>query len=355
MATMQDIADRVGVHRVTVSNVLNQRLSMRRPDAARRAAEIRRVAHELGYRPNAAAKATRTGRTGIIGMIRSPRLSHSVHASAFDAGLDEALHARGLCLLRDIIDDPAGPKPAEAPRIVREDAVDGLLVNYAIGTPPAVRDLIDRCRIPTVWINRKRDENCVHPADEGVAREATRYLIEHGHRDIIFVDQADRADEDDQPLDLHYSVADRRLGYFGVMSHAGLKPRHHRIPRRAAGVYRPGRELEDFCRLLSRPDRPSAVLIGGGGGGRTLVAAAWKLGLRVPEDLSIITFDNDAHADREIAVDRVLVPYAPMGRCAVDEVCALIEAPDTPRPPVVVPFEFHRVGTVARRDAERSA
>ena len=347
MATMQDIADRVGVHRVTVSNVLNQRLSMQRPDAARRAAEIRRVAHELGYRPNAAAKATRTGRTGIIGMIRSPRLSHSVHAPAFDAGLDEALHRRGLCLLRDIIDDPAGPEPAEAPRIVREDAVDGLLVNYAIGTPPAVRDLIDRCRIPTVWINRKRDENCVHPADEGAAREATRHLIEHGHRRITYLDSHDEADV--PAADLHYSVDDRRSGYVSAVIDAGLTPDFCRLPRPRRGVYSPGRVLEDCAALLARPDRPTAILAGGGAG-RMLVAAAWKLGLRVPQDLSIITFDNDAHADREIAVDRVLVPYAPMASRAIEEVTALIDAPDTPRPPVVVPFEFHRVGTVAGVD-----
>ena len=342
---MQDIADRVGVHRTTVSNVLNQRFVGVRSDAAARAAEIHRVAHELGYRMNTAARATRTGRTGFLGVLRSPHPACSVRSTELEVGMEQAAHAHGFCLLNDLIDDPAGDG-TEAPRIVREDAVDGLIVNYAFGTPPAVRDLIDRCRIPTVWINRKREHDCVRPCDEGAAHEAARYLIGFGHRRIRMVDQ-DRSLADLAAEEPHYSKADRRAGYERALREAGCTPDLWLLPPSAPGEYLPGRNLHSCVRLLREPeDRPTAVLCGSGLG-RVVIAAAWRLGLRVPEDLSVFTFDDDAQADHGIACDRVLVRHRAIGRSSVEELAALLERPDRPRPPVAVPFEFHRTGTVA--------
>lgn len=340
MPTMQDIADRVGVHQSTVSNVLNGKFKAERPDAAQRADRIRRMAEELGYRPSVAARATRTGRTGFLGMIRSPRLSCSVHEPSFDTGLDEALHARGLCLLRDVIDDAD-----DAPRIVRENAVDGLIINYAFGTPKPVRDLLDRCRIPAVWINRKRDANCVRPNDEGAGYEATRFLIDHGHRRIEFI--AERSEREGWQTEPHYSKADRHEGYARAMREAGLTPLlvPFDAPADLSTFASKGYTLRAYCKLLDRAELPTAVVCESG---RTMLHAAALRGLSVPGDLSVISFDNTAGADNAMLVDRVLVPFEPMGRVAVDELCRLIEQPDRPRPPVVIPFEFHRTGTVGR-------
>jgi len=348
MPTMQDIADRVGVHQATVSNVLNGKLRATRSDAARRAAEIRRVAVEMGYRPSAAARAVRTGRTGFVGMLRSPSPACSVLEPLLDAGIDEALHACGLCLVRDIVDDISEHQINDPPpRIVRENVVDGLLINYAFGTPPAVRDLLDRCRVPAIWINRKRDTNCVRPNDEGAAVEATRHLLAHGHRRIAFIPQP--AYEEPAQWEQHYSVADRQSGYEQAMREAGLTPRIMELPPMSACDFlRVGHLVRSCVQWLGQPDRPSAVLCGFSGGGRTMLLAAAYAGLRVPEDLSVMTFDNDAGADEHIAVDRVLVRYRAMGCAAVSELCVLIDRPDVPRRPVVIPFEFHRTGSVAR-------
>ena len=345
--TLNDIARVVGVTHMTVSRSFSGKGRV----AEKTRQRVLAAAAELGYRPNAAAAATRNGRTGYLGMIRSPEHSRSVHAPEFDAGLDEALHERGLCLLRDVIDAPLhrGDRDAKAPRIVRENAVDGLLVNYVFGTPPTVRDLIDRCHIPSFWINRKRDANCVHPADEGAAREATRFLLDHGHRDAWFVD---RGPEASGSLDLtseehHYSLADRRVGYARGMRERGLKPRIHSLPPRVPGVYVPGSLFEECVQLLRRPDLPTAMLCSDEHG-RVVAMAALSLGLRIPEDFSLITFDNRAASGDDFALDRVLAPHFRMGAAAVAELTELIAAPGVPRPPVVLPFEFHRTGTVAR-------
>ncbi|MHB1158559.1 MAG: LacI family DNA-binding transcriptional regulator [Phycisphaerales bacterium] len=347
MPTMQDIADRVGVHQATVSNVLNGKLRATRSDAARRATEIRRVAKEMGYRPSVAARATRTGRTGFVGMLRSPVMGCSVLDLAFDRGVEQSLHSRGLCLVRDIVDDISeGRSPSVlAPRIVRENMVDGLLVNYAFGTPPVVRDLLDRCNVPAVWINRKRESNCVRPNDEGAAIEATGYLLSQGHRRITYVDGSVYGVATDR--DVHYSIGDRRAGYEQVMRQAGLTPDFYEVPVCEDTRQIMGRLLAELTAMLRLGDLPTAVLCGNGSG-RVMLLAAAHAGLRVPEDLSVMTFDNDAGAISSIAVDHVLVPYFAMGRAAVEEVCALIARPDQPRRPVVLPFEFLRAGTVAR-------
>ena len=342
-ATANDVAREAKVTQVTVSRAFTGSAPV--AEGTRR--RIMEAAGRLGYRPSQAARATRAGRTGLIGMIRGAHRACSVHAPEFDAGLDAALNERGLCLVRDTI--PDGTDGDGLPRIVRERVVDGLVVNYAFGTPPAVREMIDRCRIPAVWINRRRDADCVRPDDEAAAYRATRHLLAHGHARVAMIDQ-ERSLEDLAFGEPHYSAADRRAGYERAMRGAGLAPRYDLLPALRPGEYLPGHLAVACGTYLDRADRPTAVLCGNAQG-QTLVAAAWRLGLRVPGDLSVVTFDNHAQADRGIAVDRVLVPFHRIGREAVAEVEAKVAHPGRDRPPVVVPLDFQRAGTVARPNA----
>ncbi|MEO0963747.1 MAG: LacI family DNA-binding transcriptional regulator [Planctomycetota bacterium] len=346
---MDDIARRVGVHRATVSNVLNGKYKAERSDAARRAAYIRRVAEEMGFRPSLAARATRTGRTGLIGMIRSVSKACAVIEPEFDSGLDEALHARGYSLLRDLIPDDA----TEAPRIVRQNAIDGLIINHAFGTPAPIRELLDRCGLPTVWVNRKRDADCVRPNDYGAAQVATRFLLDHGHDRVAFLDPGihtsgpDIEEPESVVRDPHYSRGDRIDGYAATMADAGLKPDIVSLQRPTTlAESKAGWLLKTFVAFLRPLDRPTAVLCNADG--RTMLHAASIVGLRVPQDLSVICFDTEASADERTAVDRVLVPYRPMGMAAVAMLCDAISQPGSTQSPIVIPFEFHRTGTVAR-------
>ena len=84
-----------------------------------------------------------------------------------------------------------------------------------------------------------------------------------------------------------------------------------------------------------------------------MVAAAWKLGLDVPTDLSVITFDNEVTNDSRIAVDRMLIRYDEMAHRAVRELLALIDDPKSPRPPAVIPLDYQSMGTISRPAAVR--
>ena len=103
--------------------------------------------------------------------------------------------------------------------------------------------------------------------------------------------------------------------------------------------------MRKMGQLFDLADRGTAYLCVGGWG-RAAYAAALQRGLRVPDDISLMCLADDGSAE-EAAVDQMVVGYHGMGRMAVKELCELIEAPELPRAPVVVPFEFRQVGSVA--------
>jgi DNA-binding LacI/PurR family transcriptional regulator len=101
------------------------------------------------------------------------------------------------------------------------------------------------------------------------------------------------------------------------------------------------------CRqVLQTPDQPTAYLCNMDG--QLMFHAAASLGIRIPEQLSLFTFDNIAPSDEAVAIDRLVVPFRNLGQATISELLALINDPHTPRKPVVLPFEFQRKGTVAR-------
>ncbi len=79
MTTLQEIAQRAGVSKMTVSNVLNNRNKENWPSTASRAQEIRALAEQMGYRPNLAAKAVVTGKFGAIGILSPKSLPSAPH------------------------------------------------------------------------------------------------------------------------------------------------------------------------------------------------------------------------------------------------------------------------------------
>ncbi len=344
MVTLEEIAERAGVTTKTVSNVLRGHYKAGRSDAARRARDIRVLAESMGYRVNAAARATRTGRTGLVGMVSSFEFAFSVHVPAFEQGLMQRLYEQGSCLVKDLIDEQPDGSISHLPRIIREGVVDGVLINYAFGTPPMIRDALERWRIPAIWINRKRDANCVRPDDTGAGYEATMHLIRHGHRRIRYSDGPDTHQRAHME---HYSRQDRQDGYTRAMTESGLQPTFCKSsadspPKRHAG------HLFDHCvSELKRPESATAYVCNGHG--RTLVAAAMALGRRVPQDVCVVDIDNDASAGDQLRIDRLIVPHLSMGRAAAEELLQLIQQPQTPRRPIVLPFGFEPMGTVAVR------
>ena len=280
MDKLQQIARKAGVSPNTVLRVLRGENKEVWPSAIRRAEVIRDMAREIAYLPNSSARAMRRGKFNCVALVLSADQGRSYLPNELFNAIHDALAERGMRLIVSKLPDAQLTSEELVPTILKEWSCDGLLINYTDHVPQGMVELIGRYRIPSVWINCRQPVDCVYYDDFGGAMEATQHFLKLGHRRIAYLDFVTL----DRPETSHYSRIDRYEGYAQAMRAAGLVPV---AQGQFAGIAVP-RRLEMLLKLLSSPERPTAI-ISYDAGERLLYAAALK-GLRVPEDLSLMTF-----------------------------------------------------------------
>jgi LacI family transcriptional regulator len=330
--TMQQIADRAGVSAQTVANVLQGRTRGTWASTAKRSEKIRRIASDLGYRPNAAARATASGRFNAACLVSSTQGHRSTMFHGLVRGAHDELAQRQMHLTVAIVDDEKLTDERFVPKALKEWTADGLLLNYTHDIPGALTDLIDRYRIPSVWINSQQPADCVYFDDHAAGRQLTEYLLGLGHRRIAFVSYGQKP---------HYSTTARRGGYDAAMTDAGLTPRFiHRRFVKPTG-HDPG---EDTVALsagwLAEPDRPTAVLAYSQIEAVPTLVAAAQMGLKLPDDLSITTFGDSVNEPMGMRLTRMWTSHGDLARVAVPMLMDKIDAPARPLEPRVVPLQF---------------
>jgi LacI family transcriptional regulator len=366
MVTLSNIAKRAGVTDMTVSRVLSGKYAATHPAAVKRAERIRRIAAELGYRPNAAAKATASGRFNALGLIVRSDMNFLPHQLL--EGITDAAQLRDqhLSLARVGFEAIAG---GVAPRLVRELCVDGLLLHESKEIPLPVLELLRHSGVPTVWINAKGEHDCVYPDEVQGARLATEALLAAGHRRIANVSFRVNWKPAEPP---HFSQQERIAGYEQAMSSAGLAPRvlvrdyapKHSKPTPRATVEGPrpgqapvwietpwGHEGDDrvayLSALLREADRPTALVCNSPQNAAAVMQAAAAVGLSVPRDLSLAVTH---HEEIDWFTPRLSVSQIPLyevGRYAVRGLVDRIAQPDVPLPSVVVPYVAPLGATIA--------
>jgi DNA-binding LacI/PurR family transcriptional regulator len=312
--TLQEIAKRVGVTDMTVSRVLSGSYTPKRADAVRRAKKIRRIAHELGYRPNSAAQSMREGRFGCIGLLMSTVGRHSVLEHMI-TGIKQGANATGVSLRFCVLADEELTDEMLISKLPRELAVDGLLVNYTHRFPPQLQALLEKYRIPAVWVNVRQDHDCVRADDFGSGALAVGRLAELGHRRIGYVtlEYGPRS---------HYSVQHRCDGYRDAMRRAGLSPNVIDYP---SGL--PNAERDNRLTAWLRETRPTAVHTQSLAEANAAYAAAQKLGLAVPGDLSILTINAEGTGLLGVELDALMLPSTQVGQRGVEMLTEKIADP----------------------------
>ena len=217
LITLTDIAQAADVSPNTVSRVL-QGVTYRRPSFQRRAEHIRRLAEELGYRPNTAARATRKGRFSNVGLLVSTSLHRSHLPEAMLAAICDHLTGQDLSLSLIRLPDAKLADGDLVPRLLRQRGCDGLLIDYTHGIPGPLIDLIAQLQVPAVWLNTKRDTDAVFADDFEAGQRAGQHLLRHGCRRTAYLSSL----LDGQPT--HYSESDRPAGYAQALAAAGLTP-----------------------------------------------------------------------------------------------------------------------------------
>lgn len=267
--TIRDVADRAGVSKSLVSLVLRGSEQVR-PE---KRAAVTRAMEELGYRPNAAARSLSEQRTRTVGVLLND-LRNPWFVDLLD-GLNSLLHDNGLHMLmadtrlnRRIGQDVTGP--------FLDLRADGLVVIGTLPDPAALGAIAER--IPVVVAGAREPVlpgvDLVANDDEQGARLVTEHLIGLGHRRIAHIAGYGAVGEL------------RRRSFEATMRAHGLE-----------GVVEPSDMTEEggyrtTVRLLSRPDRPTAVFAVNDIASVGVLSAAEELGLRVPRDLSVVGYDN---------------------------------------------------------------
>lgn len=330
MPSLKEIAAEANVSVATVSNVLNGRTRAISPSVAKRAARIFQIAEKLNYKPHASARSMRSGRFGVAAMVTGAKylsrgLFHSVHA---------ALARHGMLLAFEEISKQEIRDPQVAPRFLREQCVDGLLIHQLIDIPADVRASIARLRLAAIWMNSNGPVDCVYPDEIAAAYALTSRLLAAGCQRIAFVNTlVDRA----QALDgqgWHYSIGDRIAGYHAALRESGLKPmlcipEHHLTPVES---------LRYLRELLGGAHRPDAIIAYEFAHAVEAFRAAADLRLQVPQDLVIGAFVGEDFRHPALPFVIAPLPWDEIGTRSVEMLMQKLAAPDEVLPSAAVPY-----------------
>jgi LacI family transcriptional regulator, galactose operon repressor len=271
--TIADVARHAQVSKTTVSHVL----SGKRPVSAATRERVERSIVTLGYRPDGLARSLRTRRTHTVALIL-PDITNPYYP-VLARGLDAGIEPDGY---RTLICSSDGDPDRERAylREMVDRGVDGIVLDSFHLT---VDDLhvATGGRLPLVWIGGAPMEHpgvdSVRSDDDAGAHAATRHLVERGHRRIAMVDGPPG------------SGTARREGYRRALADAGLPAYPEPLPR--TDWTRTGGRTA-VARLVRLDPRPTAIFCSNDLTAIGALDAAREAGLRVPEDLAIVGFDD---------------------------------------------------------------
>lgn len=272
--SIKEIARLAQVSHSTVSRALRHS-PLVNPETAER---IRRIAEESGYCPSGPARSLVTRHTETIGIVVTS-IADPFHAEVV-AGIEEAANEQGFSVL--LANSNADPeRELRVVRSFQQRRVDGLIV-----AAPRVGALhmaaLSRMRIPIVLVNHTHPSDLVHSvaiANVEAAREAARHLIALGHRRVAYL--GDRFG--------HQSDTERFAGYRQALAEADL-PFEPDLVVHGDGT--PAGAPPAMARLLALAAPPTAVLCYNDLTALGALRYLRSLGLRVPEDVSLIGFDD---------------------------------------------------------------
>jgi LacI family transcriptional regulator len=305
---IRQIADLAGVSIATVSRVLNGR-----GDVSEETRElVSRVIRENGYTANRSARGLSAGRTGLVGVLVP--LVFPAYFSGILAGAAEALSERDF----QIVLSPTGGEHEREVSIVDRlhGLTDGALIILPEESSEELERLLDsgfRFVVLDPLMPLEERIPSVSAAHTSGADQAMKHLLDLGHR---------RVGQITGPRGW-VSTEDRRRGYRAALAAAGILP-DPTLEQEAEPEIDPGRAAAE--QLLDLPERPTAIFAFNDNIAIGAIQAARARGIRVPEELSIVGFDDIEHATIVTpALTTVRQPLAEMGRTAVSLLMRLLE------------------------------
>ncbi|WP_454196005.1 LacI family DNA-binding transcriptional regulator [Nocardia sp. Marseille-Q1738] len=297
--TMEDVAARAGVSRALVSLVM--RNSPKVSEHRRRA--VLDAAKDLGYQPHIMARSLASRTSNIVGVMVSD-LRNAFFADVVE-GMDAAAQESGLELILN-----TGRRSAARERTALESLLSfrpgGIILLSPILPAAAIREAAQQA--PLVLVSRTStvpDIDTVNDDGEIGAGLAVDHLVSLGHRRLVHLDGGGA-----------FTSAPRRKGYRAAMQRHGLEPMV--VPSEhtdSAGMA----AVRKLLNLFSRDNFPTALICGNDFNAVGAMSALEEAGLSVPEDVSVVGYDNTSLAAlRHVALTTIDQPRIQMGRLAVE-------------------------------------
>jgi LacI family transcriptional regulator len=308
---IREVAAAAGVSVTTVSHVLNDT-----PNTQVRAETRDRViktAKDLGYRPSRLARGLRTRRTQTLGLV-GDSIATTPYAGQMIRGAQQAAQERG----RSIVLFNTEADPTEEDRDLRtllgyevEGIIYATMYHRVVSIPSILED------VPMVLLDAESsdtDAPSVVPDEERGGRTATEELLANGHRRIGFITNVD-----DIP-----ATSGRMAGYREALRVAGVEFDPDLVVADESETWG---GYAAACRLLKRPDRPSALFCFNDRMAMGAYRAAAELGVRIPDDLSIVGFDDQQLITRGLfpELTSVALPHYQMGYWSAATLCDLLD------------------------------
>lgn len=331
MVTINDVSKRAGVSRATVSRVIAGKGYV--SEDKRRLIEA--AIAELGYRPNTMARGLRSNRSDIIGAVvvdvASPFYAQMV------GGIQQGARAGG----RSVLSASGYADAAEEAHAIVElidRACDGLILYLENPLRADAVEILRGSGMPVVTIGGNEcpvASASIHIDNFGGAREAMRLVLAEGHRRIIYLSGG-----------LRYRDTHERLrGFAAALGEKGLGLDDIEIVH---GDFDEGFGYEATRALLARGCPATAILAGDDDVAAGALLALKEGGVRVPETVSLIGFDDNFHARHLTpALTTVRQPVGDVGRMAADLLARLLAGDAAARGPVTVPTALIRRASLA--------
>lgn len=309
--TIRDIARLIGVSPSTVSRALSGK--GRISEATRE--RIRKLTEELGYRPNALARALAMRSTFAVGVLiherHLPLDERSFYGAILEA-IESEVAQHGYHVVFATLRDHA------IPRCIQEGRVDGVVFLGTDIRPDFVKEI--KAKVPVVLVDYHLPGVVSVVGDNvGGGKIATQHLLEHGHTRIAFVAET-LADP---------SFRERFEGYRLALKERGLCVRKSWV---IEGGRRPDSDVIAMAKFLGLSKLPTAIFAANDFMAVGAIRALLQAGLKVPEDVAVVGFDDGALATVvQPPLTTVRVPRVEMGKVAAQNLLTLLRGAQAPR------------------------
>lgn len=322
--TLEHIAQQAGVSRATVSRVINGDENVKEQTRLR----VMDVIQQNNFQPNIAARSLAAGRTNVLGLVIPAGVSAIFTDPYFPLliqGVSSACNAKDYSVMLWLAEPEYERRMMR--QILHSGLLDGVIVSSMLMDDPIVQALHDSKK-PFILIGRHPtiDVNYLDVDNLNGAREATLHLLRLGHKQVATITG---------PQDM-IAGYDRFQGYLRALEERGVAYQPALV---SEGDFSEAGGYTAMRRLL--PMHPGAIFIASDTMAEGALRAIRETGLRVPQDMAIVSYDDMPIAARSTpALTTVRQPTHRMGSVSVNTLIDIIQNPSANKRHIVLPVEL---------------